>query len=434
MKKRDSRWVWATFVAGVGISGMGCGGDLATGPDPLAGEPDTSATASALQAAPSRALDANTRFFVPPPNPGAVKQVVDLIKGKHLLDAARLTTMEATPKAAWFVGGTPAEVQKSVGKAIAGAKLQRAVPVLVAYNIPGRDCGGYSGGGAQTPADYAAWIDAFATGIGAEKAVVILEPDGVALSQDKCGNVPDADKPARQDERNAELNAAIDRLELQPQASVYLDAGHSHWLGVGEISQRLITAGVQKGQGFFVDVSNYRSPATEDKFGTWISKCIAFGNDAEEGGWRLGHFDWCASQYYSPFGPVNPDDITTWGNSDQWFDANMGTATATTHFVIDTSRSGQGPWHPTAAYPDAQDWCNPPGRGVGPRPTVATGNPLANALLWVKIPGESDGSCNRGIAGSTTDPEWGGIVDPAAGEWFPQQALELARLAQPPLF
>ena len=304
-----------------------------------------------MQAAPSRALDANTRFFVPPPNPGAVKQVVDLVKGKHLLDAARITAMEATPKAVWFVGGTPADVKKSVGKAVAGAKLQRAVPVLVAYNIPGRDCGGYSAGGAQTSADYAAWIDAFAAGIGCEKAVVILEPDGVALSPDKCGNVADADKPARQDERNAELNAAIDRLERQPQTSVYLDAGHSHWLGVGEITERLVAAGVQKAQGFFVDVSNYRSPATEDKFGTWISKCIAFGNDAEEGGWRLGHFDWCASQYYSPIPPtgnlVNPDDITTWVYTDQWYDANMGTATPTTHFVIDTSRSGQGPWHPT---------------------------------------------------------------------------------------
>ena len=36
------------------------------------------------------------------------------------------------------------------------------------------------------------------------------------------------------------------------------------------------------------------------------------------------------------------------------------------------------------------------------------------------------------VAGETVDPEWG-IVDPAAGEWFPQQALELARNADPPL-
>ena len=59
--------------------------------------------------------------------------------------------------------------------------------------------------------------------------------------------------------------------------------------------------------------------------------------------------------------------------------------------------------------------------------------PLADATLWIKIPGGSDGSCNRGIAGSTTDPEWGGITDPVAGAWFPQQALQLAQLASPPL-
>jgi endoglucanase len=49
----------------------------------------------------------------------------------------------------------------------------------------------------------------------------------------------------------------------------------------------------------------------------------------------------------------------------------------------------------------------------------------------VKIPGESDGQCTRGTAGPT-DPEWG-IADPAAGQWFPQQALQLAQLADPPL-
>jgi endoglucanase len=106
----------------------------------------------------------------------------------------------------------------------------------------------------------------------------------------------------------------------------------------------------------------------------------------------------------------------------------------TTGFVVDTSRNGQGPWTPPAnTHPDAQDWCNPPRRGVGLRPTVDTGTPLLDALLWVKTPGQSDSSCNRGIAGSTSDPEWGGIVDPAAGAWFPQQALQLAQLANPSL-
>jgi endoglucanase len=51
----------------------------------------------------------------------------------------------------------------------------------------------------------------------------------------------------------------------------------------------------------------------------------------------------------------------------------------------------------------------------------------------VKVPGESDGSCNRGIEGSTTDPEWGDIEDPGAGEWFAKQAVQLAKLASPSL-
>jgi endoglucanase len=52
----------------------------------------------------------------------------------------------------------------------------------------------------------------------------------------------------------------------------------------------------------------------------------------------------------------------------------------------------------------------------------------------VKTPGESDGECNRSLGppGETIDPEWGQI-DPGAGDWFRDQALELAELADPPL-
>jgi endoglucanase len=223
---------------------------------------------------------------------------------------------------------------------------------------------------------------------------------------------------------------------------------HSAWLSVGEISARLVRAGVQRSAGFFVNLSNYRFTEQVATYGTWISKCIAFANNADEGGWRLGHYDYCASQYYSGAAPndgqpgnsVDPGNFSTWHWSDLWFDQNLGAAVPTTRFVIDTSRNGQGHWTPPAdRYPTpkdvqgAQDWCNPPGRGAGLRPTLNTGIPLVDALLWVKTPGQSDGQCNRGIPGSTTDPEWGGITDPAAGEWFPQQALQLARLANPPL-
>jgi endoglucanase len=179
-----------------------------------------------------------------------------------------------------------------------------------------------------------------------------------------------------------------------------------------------------------LNVSNYRFTEHLVKYGTWISKCIAFANNPEEGGWRLGHYDWCAGQYF----PADPNDFSTWHLTDEWYDANLGTAAPTTHFVLDTSRNGQGHWTPTGSYPDPQDWCNPPGRGLGLRPTAHTGDPLIDAFLWVKIPGESDGECTRGLgpAGTAVDPEWDRI-DPPAGRWFPEQALQLARLANPPL-
>jgi endoglucanase len=71
---------------------------------------------------------------------------------------------------------------------------------------------------------------------------------------------------------------------------------------------------------------------------------------------------------------------------------------------------------------------------LGLRPTADTGLPLLDAYLWIKIPGESDGECTRGLgpAGETVDPVWG-LIDPPAGQWFPEMALNLAQLANPPL-
>ena len=46
-------------------------------------------------------------------------------------------------------------------------------PYFVAYNIPNRDCGQYSAGGASKADEYKEWITAFARGIGDRKAVVI---------------------------------------------------------------------------------------------------------------------------------------------------------------------------------------------------------------------------------------------------------------------
>ena len=72
-------------------------------------------------------------------------------------------------------------------------------------------------------------------------------------------------------------------------------------------------------------------------------------------------------------------------------------------FVIDTSRNGNGP-------APGNEWCNPRGRALGIAPTTSTGAASLDAYLWIKTPGESDGTCNGG---------------PSAGEWWQEIADEL---------
>lgn len=394
------------------------------------------------------ALAWDTKFYVPPPRKEALSHVVDLLKTRKFADALRVAKMIATPHAVWLVGGTVSEVKKRVKDAIDGAKRAKQVPVFVLYNVPFRDCAQYSSGGASDTAEYKEWIDAVVKSIGKTKAVVIVEPDGLGIipynttiygAEEWCKpTVPDEDgnpvpaPGATPDERYEQLGYAVTELSAKaPNALTYLDATHASWLGVGEAAARLVRAGVGQARGFFLNVSNYESTPNSTTFGTWVSMCIAAGTAGPD--WARGHFDWCASQYNPTLGyavDYSPEYAETVSAGIQGL---MGDAEATTPFVIDTGRNGQGPWTPTAAYPDAQNWCNAPGRGVGLRPSANTGTPLLDAYLWLKVPGESDGSCNRGVAGSTTDPEWGGIVDPVAGEWFREQAVELARLADPAL-
>src|SRR3954447_215112 len=389
-----------------------------------------------------------TQFYVPKPDKGALAQVSDLLSMQNKADAGLIRAMTSESHAVWFTGGTPAEVTRQVNETVNAANGQHTVPVLVAYDLPFRDCGQYSAGGALNTADYLAWIDGFARGVGSSKAIVLLEPDGLGIipyNGEWCQ--PDLSgtgltPQGANDARYAQIKGAVTRLEQQPNLSVYLDGTHSGWLGVGDIAARLVKAGVANAQGFFLNVSNYQFTQNNVQYGTWISKCIASGS----------YGDSCPNQYWNggPDGTMIATLVGAWtgvalNNYGVWSDTATDPALNTsginaryltpgrTHFVIDTSRNGLGPWKPTASYPDAQDWCNPPGRGLGIPPTTDTANPLVDAYVWAKVPGESDGSCNRGIAGATTDSEWGGIVDPAAGAWFPQQALQLARLASPAL-
>jgi endoglucanase len=422
---------------------------------------------AAFVAAPASAArpSVGTDLYVPPPDHGAKRQIAELISEGQRDEARLIQAMIDTPQAVWFTAGTPGSVERDVRSTVSRAAAKRDVPVLVAYNVPFRDCAQFSAGGATTRAEYEAWIDGFAAGIGQRRAIVVLEPDGLGIipwydpygSADGSGALEwcqpaEADPATAAADRFAMLNYAVDALDRLPNVTTYLDGTHSAWLGVGDIAHRLVQAGVDDAEGFFLNVSNYQFTANGVQYGRWISSCIAYAtevvaddffncpNQYWNGGplpakiaQLLGEWTGVALSSFAEWSDGSDDPALNTSGINLRYSTMLGGVEPEASYVIDTSRNGQGPWR-APAYPDPQDWCNPPGRGTGLAPTLDTGIPLVDAYLWVKIPGESDGECTRGLgpAGETIDPEWGRI-DPAAGDWFPEMALDLTANADPPL-
>ena len=285
---------------------------------------------------------AGQRLYVDPNS--AAKRQAETWKRSRPADAALLQRIADQPVARWF-GGWVTDIGREVNQAVKTITSTGALPVFVAYNIPGRDCGSYSGGGAQGANAYRRWIRDLATGIGGRSAIVILEPD--ALAGMDCLNA------AGRLERVTLIRDAVIALKEQ-RASVYIDAGNARWHSPEEMAPRLKQAGIAEASGFSLNVSNFQATSSNVAYGERLSRLL----DGK-------------------------------------------------HFIIDTSRNG-------IPSTDANQWCNPRGRALGVAPTTNTGHPLIDAFLWVKQPGESDGTCGGG---------------PRAGTWWDAYALELSRLA-----
>jgi endoglucanase len=383
-------------------------------------------------AATTPALPSDTRFYAAPPNPGAAQQARALRRAGKRAAAARVTAMAAVPTAVWFTEGTASEVGAYAEEVIAAAQDDGSVPVLVAYNVPGRDCGSYSGGGAPTGAKYREWIDAIVDALGQTTAVVIIEPDGLSLlPAEDCG-MPDTYG------RKSLISYAAHAFLADANAVVYIDAGNSNWNTVATTASRLHDVGVEDVAGFALNVSNFQYTDNSTVYGTWVAKCIAYGTAVS-----AGDFENCPDQYGSEDG-VELSSFGHWSDGaakaryntsaeNARYSQLLGTTAATTHFVIDTSRNALGPWSGTNAHPashsNTEAWCNPPGRGAGQRPTANTAKALVDAYLWIKLPGESDGECYRWTNGPN-DPVYG-IRDSTAGAWFRKTALQMANNAIP---
>ncbi|WP_228373512.1 glycoside hydrolase family 6 protein [Demequina gelatinilytica] len=375
----------------------------------------------------------------------------------------RIKTIEGTDT----VRGLEAHLDDAVRQAANDPDGAPVVVTLVVYDLPGRDCYALASNGelSATTEDMARYrteyIDAITDILARDeyadlRIVTVIEPDSLP------NLVTNADAEACQEAApyyREGIVYALDTFASLANVYSYLDAAHAGWLGwpdnagaaaalFAEIAQET-QAGFASIDGFVTDTAN--TTPLEEPF--------------LEAGAQVGGQPVEAASFYQ----FNPDlDEATWA-ADLWTRVVAAGFPESTGMVIDTSRNGWGGLdRPTAAstsddletYVDESRvdrrghrgaWCNVAGAGIGERPVASPdGYPDAHldAFVWVKPPGESDGSsrlvandqgkgfdqmCDPAYRADRLDGQLTGALPdaPISGAWFPAQFTELVANAYP---
>jgi endoglucanase len=178
------------------------------------------------------------------------------------------TSIATQPGARWF-GAWSGDVRAAVDGFTYAADVADKLPVLIAYDIPGRDCGGESTGGAGSPQAYRDWISAFAGGIGGKPAVVVLEPDALA----QLGCLPG---DARRTRLDLLKYAAAQFAGKAPDTWVYLDGGNATWIPAATMAARLASVGVQSVRGFALNTANFHTTAESAAYGKAVGAALGY--------------------------------------------------------------------------------------------------------------------------------------------------------------
>jgi len=328
-------------------------------------------------------------------------------------DAARLKKVATFPVAFWLES---LETAKLAGPALDEMAKQQAaggpplVPTFVVYNLPNRDCSA-AGSRGELSVDkngealyQTQFIDVIAAAFKAhpnQKITVVLEPDSLG---NLVTNMAVPTCAAAEQIYRRGMAYAIATLSL-PNVYIYVDGAHAGWLGWpknlpkgAQLFKEVLDAagGADRIRGFAINVSNYDPPRDP--------------NGAKRS---------------------NPDDPSQdeLGYAEDLAAALAKLGVTGKGFIIDTSRNGKAYIRSTPG-----NWCNVKGAGLGERPRVAPA-PNIDAYLWIKTPGESDGTADPKAArfdeNCVADDAMPGA--PEAGELFAPYLLELAKNATPPL-
>lgn len=230
-----------------------------------------------------------------------------------------------------------------------------ATLAMATYRLDHSGCGGRSDSSGEARA-VGRWYDALARAIGNGDVVVFVEIDALMTVHCLSGHGRSV--------RAGELRHAIRALKHGRHTSVYVDAAAGDGpTSAGTAVWMLRRAEISRADGFFTN-------------GT--------------------HFNWLGAEI-------------RWGN-------RLSRHLHGKHFVVNTAVNGRGPLRPRNRVRDGNEvWCNPPGRGLGHRPTTRTGHRRVDAYMWIGNPGRSAGVCNGG---------------PVTGEFWPAYAVGLAKRAR----
>lgn len=343
--------------------------------------------------------------------------------------------------------------------------------IVVIYDLPNRDCAALASNGELLIAEdglnryKTEYIDPIVDIMNnpeysSLRIVAVVEPDSLPNLVTNL-DTPDCAEANSTGAYVEGIQYAVEQLHTMPNAYIYLDIGHSGWLGwdsnLGPTVDMYTDAiqgtadGFNSIDGFITNTANYTS--LEEPF--LPDPDLSVGNPVR----GSDFYEW--NPYFDEldFAVALRNEFIANG-----FPSSLG-------MLIDTSRNGWGgDARPTAVStstdlntyvdesrvdqrPHRGGWCNQAGAGIGERPQAAP-EPGIDAYVWVKPPGESDGvsdpnfeidpndpnkqhdgMCNPDES-STYNSEYGTNAlpnAPHAGRWFPEQFMELVQNAYPPL-
>lgn len=393
-------------IAGTWLAACGTTGTAPRSPSAAAPSPVKPATTAPAPDGMNPFVGA--RLYV---NPDYVRAVREVEK-RHPRAASLLRKMETPPTPIWE--SSLRDVQ-AVPRYLDDAQRQQAagaipvVTVFVLYGLPGRDCNAESSVGelSADPAGEAIYqhrfIDPLAAAFRAhpgQRIAVVMEPDSLSnlvtnLDNPRCAAVADIYKRG--------IAYAIATLSL-PNVFLYLEAAHAGWLSWPKNLVRSVplykqvlemAGGADRIRGFALNVSNY---------------------------------DPLKVTNLTPRDPAGPSDDEL-GYVEDLSRALGKVGITGKGFLIDTSRNGR------ANIRSASDsWCNVRGAGLGERPQAAPA-PRVDAYLYLKVPGESDGTSDPKAPrfDRMCDSDDAAPGAPQAGEMFDAYLIGLLENAEPPL-